>query len=141
MYQKRNLATGELVTAPPKDANQALKGPLFATDWGKVGLMRRYSGTRLPESSQSSLTLVTVFGRDACHLCDALRDELLEFQQTHDLCLDIEWVDIDSDPALARRYGLKVPVVTIGSTQVCHYFLDTDAMMVELELRGISFKP
>ncbi len=95
----------------------------------------------MTELAQSSSPRITVFTRDACHLCDALRDDLLAFQQSRRLTLETDWVDVDSDPALARRYGLKVPVVAIGSTQVCQYFFDPEALTVELELRGISLEP
>jgi glutaredoxin len=59
---------------------------------------------------------VTLYTRQGCHLCDEtlallrrLRDEM-EFQ--------IREVDVDSDPALAERYGDRVPVVTYGYREV-----------------------
>ncbi len=36
----------------------------------------------------------------------------------------IEVVDVDSDPELTRRYGLKVPVLLLDGTPVCRHRLD-----------------
>ena len=33
-------------------------------------------------------------------------------------------IDIDRDPALTERYGARVPVLTGGDVELCHYFLD-----------------
>ena len=40
------------------------------------------------------------------------------------VAFDIEVVDVDADPALARRYDEWVPVLEIGGEELCHYFLD-----------------
>jgi len=37
----------------------------------------------------------------------------------------IEVVDVDSDPVLARRHGLDVPVLLLDGTVVCRHRLDT----------------
>jgi len=41
----------------------------------------------------------------------------------------LELVDVDSDPELQRRYGLKVPVLLWGATPVCHYRLDEPELL------------
>jgi hypothetical protein len=33
-------------------------------------------------------------------------------------------VDVDSDPELARRYGLDIPVLLWGGAKVCQHRLD-----------------
>jgi glutaredoxin len=84
--------------------------------------------------SPPRVTHVTVYTREDCHLCDNLQAELTAFQNAHDTRFDVDYVDVDSQPELARRYGHKVPVVAIGSVQVCHYFFDAAALSVELAL-------
>jgi hypothetical protein len=37
-------------------------------------------------------------------------------------------VDVDSDPELARRYGLDVPVLMWGGAKVCQHHLDRDEL-------------
>ncbi len=41
--------------------------------------------------------------------------------------LSLRQVDIDADPALAQRYGLKVPVLCGPQGEICHYFFDEAA--------------
>ena len=47
-----------------------------------------------------------------------------------------EWreVDIDRDPALIRRYDVKVPVLCLGEREVCHHFFDESALLAALAL-------
>jgi hypothetical protein len=79
---------------------------------------------------------VTVYTRDQCHLCEALRDEIEAFRQRCPTLFEITWIDIDSSDSLVRRYGHKVPVVAIGSTQICHFFFDQPALQAELNNRS-----
>jgi glutaredoxin len=62
---------------------------------------------------------LTLYGRAWCHLCDDMRaalDPLLvEFGATVDV------IDIDADPALEARYNELVPVLAIGSVELCRY--------------------
>ncbi len=52
---------------------------------------------------------LVLYVRDGCHLCDQFLIELsLELGGNLD---DLELVDVDSDPELAVRYGLRVPVL------------------------------
>ena len=79
---------------------------------------------------------VTVYTRDQCHLCEALDAELTAYSQCSPIPFDIERIDIDAEPTLARRYGHKVPVVAIGTAQVCHFFLDEPALAAALHNRA-----
>jgi hypothetical protein len=38
-------------------------------------------------------------------------------------------VDVDSDPQLQRRYGLKVPVLLLDSATVCSHRLDAPELL------------
>ncbi|MCU0842096.1 MAG: glutaredoxin family protein [Thiobacillaceae bacterium] len=44
----------------------------------------------------------------------------------------LEEVDVDADPELARIYGHRVPVLVRDGVEICHYFLDTDALRLGL---------
>jgi len=48
----------------------------------------------------------------------------------------IEWheVDIDGDFELIRLYDIRVPVLCIDETEVCHYFFDESALIEALAL-------
>jgi hypothetical protein len=55
--------------------------------------------------------------RDGCHLCDEfLIDLSLDMGPAEDR---IELVDVDRDPGLAARFGLRVPVLEIAGEVAC----------------------
>jgi len=41
----------------------------------------------------------------------------------------VELVDVDSDPELARRHGLNIPVLLLDGTVVCRHRLDSDELV------------
>jgi uncharacterized membrane protein len=55
---------------------------------------------------------VALYTRDGCHLCEDVKEALKRLRTTHPHQL-VE-VDIESDPALHKRYFDAIPVVTIG---------------------------
>jgi glutaredoxin len=48
---------------------------------------------------------IVMYSRPGCHLCEQTADWL------ETLGVAVSTVDVDADPALAREYGLRVPVV------------------------------
>jgi hypothetical protein len=51
------------------------------------------------------------------------------------LGFEFEEVDVDSDPALAGRYGARVPVlVDAAGREICHARLDASALRERLGL-------
>jgi glutaredoxin len=73
---------------------------------------------------------LTVLSRAYCHLCEELLAALKQYQGRYDF--DIEVIDVDSDPLLEEKWGEKVPVLLDGEREVCHYFLDHDAVDARL---------
>jgi hypothetical protein len=69
---------------------------------------------------------LTLYSREACHLCQDMLAQLGELRET--LAFDVSVVEIDDDPALVARYGQWVPVLTSGNEEICHYFLDPSAL-------------
>lgn len=66
--------------------------------------------------------LLTLYSRHGCHLCDDMLDGLRVWQARFSFRLEI--VDVDVDPVLVQRFGVLVPVLMAGETELCHYFLD-----------------
>ncbi len=58
------------------------------------------------------MIIVTLFGRENCHLCDDARDDLnaLQAQFPHKL---VE-IDVDDNLDLQKAYGFEIPVVEVG---------------------------
>ena len=73
---------------------------------------------------------LTVLSREYCHLCDDLIAQLKLFQARYDF--EIEVVDVDRHPALEEKWGDKVPVLLDGEREICHYFLDVQAVDARL---------
>ena len=76
--------------------------------------------------------LLTVYERAGCHLCDDMVSTLSEWKA--EFGFEIERVDVDTSPELAARYGAKVPVLMHGSFEVCHFFLDLNALRRALRM-------
>jgi len=67
------------------------------------------------------LTL-TVYSRTCCHLCEEMIAALRPLQGRLHFLLQV--VDVDSNAALERLYGAKVPVLAHGDRELCHYRLE-----------------
>ena len=74
---------------------------------------------------------LTVLSREYCHLCEEFLTALKLFQGRYSF--DIEVVDVDRHPRLEEKWGDKVPVLLDGDLEICHYFLDADAVDARLE--------
>ena len=83
--------------------------------------------------------LLTVYERAGCHLCEDMVSTLSEWKT--ELGFEIERVDVDTSPKLAARYGARVPVLVHGSSEVCHFFLDLDALRHALRRTATSAQP
>lgn len=73
---------------------------------------------------------LTVLSREYCHLCEEMLAALRRFQGRYDF--EIEVVDVDRNPRLEDKWGDKVPVLFDGDLEVCHYYLDNDAVDARL---------
>jgi hypothetical protein len=78
-----------------------------------------------------SLTLLT---RAECGLCEDMLNELRVLHARHALP-PIRLLDVDSDPQLQRRYGLKIPVLLLDQVPVCSVRLDPAELLRALRDR------
>jgi len=83
---------------------------------------------------------LTVLSRSYCHLCDDMIAALESFRGRFSLTFDVDVVDVDQHPALEAQWGDKVPVLLDAGQEICHYFLDEDALqrVVSSGLQGES---
>ncbi|MBZ0095052.1 MAG: glutaredoxin family protein [Sulfuricella sp.] len=70
--------------------------------------------------------LLTVYGREDCHLCHDMIAALEVFRPEYKFSLEV--VDVDEDETLERRYGHLVPVLAGNGVEICHYHLDPGAL-------------
>lgn len=77
--------------------------------------------------------IVTVYTRRGCGLCgpaEALAGRLAEGRAT------VEVVDVDGEPALAARYGPRVPVVAVDGVEVAEGVVDPATLAEALDAPG-----
>jgi hypothetical protein len=69
---------------------------------------------------------LTLYIREGCHLCDDMEQALRECES--ELDFEIRRVPINNNADLEQAYGTRIPVLACGDTEVCHYFLDMQAL-------------
>ena len=73
---------------------------------------------------------VTLYTRVGCHLCEEAERILREERAVTPFRLEL--VDIDRDPELVRRYGVRVPVVAVDGEDVFEYEVPPDLLRARL---------
>ncbi|VAW50578.1 hypothetical protein MNBD_GAMMA05-194 [hydrothermal vent metagenome] len=53
--------------------------------------------------------------------------ELSPFIENHNIIVKRQY--IDNEPVLEKRYGTKVPVLTLQDETLCEYFLDAEKLL------------
>jgi thiol-disulfide isomerase/thioredoxin len=69
--------------------------------------------------------LLTVYGREHCHLCEDMIAALQKLRASYPFRLEV--IDVDSDTDLQSRYGQRVPVLMAEDKEICHYHLNLNA--------------
>ncbi|MGD9597298.1 MAG: glutaredoxin family protein [Steroidobacteraceae bacterium] len=69
-----------------------------------------------------------LLSRDGCGLCEEMQ-RALEALRTRFPLPPVVVVDIDSDPALQRRFILEIPVLRLGGDVVCFGRLDEQGLL------------
>lgn len=75
------------------------------------------------------MTRFTLYSRSYCHLCDDML-AALNAMRTAARPFTVDVVDVDADAALVARFDELVPVLfgDLDAPELCHYFLDKDAV-------------
>ena len=81
----------------------------------------------------------TLYSRSYCHLCDDML-QALSALHTGGLRFAVDVIDIDADEALVARFDELVPVLfgDLAQPELCHYFLDADAVRAYLAALPVS---
>ena len=80
------------------------------------------------------MTTVTVYTRAGCHLCEEAERVVRAEQAAGGFRLEL--VDIDRDPELVRRYGVRVPVVAVDGEELFQYEVPADLLRARLARAG-----
>jgi glutaredoxin len=76
------------------------------------------------------MTTLTLYTRVGCHLCEQAERVLERERQATPF--ELELVDVDRDPDLVRRYGVRVPVVAVDGVELFEYEVPVDLLRVRL---------
>jgi glutaredoxin len=79
------------------------------------------------------VTLLTLYSRPDCHLCEEALAALRELQV--ELDFGLRECDISADEALERAYFERIPVVELDGEVLFEYFVEEDALRERLESR------
>ena len=78
------------------------------------------------------MTLVTLYWRDGCHLCEEALAEIVALHgEGHRF--ELVEVDIESDELLLRRMLEKIPVVEVDGAVVSELSLDATVLRARLD--------
>jgi glutaredoxin len=76
------------------------------------------------------VTTVVLYTRVGCHLCEEAERTLRQEQAATPF--ELELVDVDRDPRLVRRYGVRVPVVAVDGEELFEYEVPVDLLRARL---------
>jgi Glutaredoxin-like domain (DUF836) len=77
--------------------------------------------TRLPAG-------LVVVSREGCGLCEDMLQGLAELERSGSIP-PVSVIDVDSDAELTRQFGLKVPVLLLDGSVICHYTLNSKELL------------
>ena len=73
---------------------------------------------------------LVLISRSYCHLCHNMEAVVRPLAAAFDVALEL--VDVDASEQLEALYGERVPVLRHGDRELCHYFVDADALRAYL---------
>jgi hypothetical protein len=71
---------------------------------------------------------LVVLSREGCGLCEDMLQELAPLERSGAIPT-VTIVDVDSDAELQRRFGIKVPVLLLDGSVICHYTLNSNELL------------
>jgi glutaredoxin len=77
------------------------------------------------------VSVVTLFGKPGCHLCDEARD--LVRRVCDGRAVELREIDITLDPTLNREYGERIPVLALNGEELFEYFVDEGVLVERLD--------
>ena len=77
------------------------------------------------------MTVISVFSRHGCHLCEIAVNTLEGLKQELDFSIEI--IYIDNNPELAKKYGEQIPVIHIDGVHHDYWKVDPVRFRTSLE--------
>jgi glutaredoxin len=84
-----------------------------------------------------SSIVLTLYGRDGCHLCDEAR-AMIDALAAELEGIELHEVDIDGDDRLLAAYLERIPVIELDGREVSELVPDPLALRAALELHTVG---
>jgi glutaredoxin len=72
------------------------------------------------------MTLVTLYGKPGCHLCDEARSVVATVRRERPF--ELREVDVTTDPSLHKSYGERIPVVEVNGEEAFEYVVEPEEL-------------
>jgi glutaredoxin len=79
------------------------------------------------------VTMVTLYSRPGCHLCEEAKAALRRVQANAPF--ELHEIDIEADDALHARYLERIPVIALDGEELFDYFVDEQALVQRILYR------
>lgn len=80
------------------------------------------------------MTVVTLYGKPGCCLCDEAREVIDALRRERGF--ELREVDVSADPGLNREYGERIPVVAVDDREAFELHIDPAALRERLGTVG-----
>ena len=77
------------------------------------------------------MTVVTLYGKPGCHLCDDARRVIDQVRGEREF--ELQEIDITRDAGLFREYGERIPVVAVDGSEQFEFFVDSEGLARALD--------
>ena len=77
------------------------------------------------------MTLVELFSKEDCHLCDVMKSKLLEVQQLHSF--ELREIKISEGDEYFEQFKERIPVVFINKQFAFQYRVSEEALLKRLQ--------
>lgn len=73
-----------------------------------------------------------LYTRAGCGLCEQLYAQLIHFQQSRGVDLDVQLIDVDAKVEIRALYNARVPVLEYRGETICQYHFCAEAVEKQL---------
>ena len=80
--------------------------------------------------------LITLYGRDGCHLCDEALEVVRPLASAGGARLEV--IDLESDEELHRRYLERIPVICLDGEELYDFFVDERDLRARLGQAAVN---
>ena len=74
---------------------------------------------------------IDIYSRPGCHLCDDAKSVIEQFRSAY--AMELQTINVETDPELESRYGNDIPVVWINGREAFRHRVDRSELERKLK--------